>query len=685
MFWRIKAVVAALIGLCSISSAAETPAINATYYMVLNGYAVSWAYPMIRLDSARNRGWTGQNVTVALFDTGLDIRNPKFAGNLSNRSYDIYSGGAVTGDPNGHGTFVGSIIAANTSGVGATTMYGVAPNAKLMPIRIMDSRGAGTFTDAQLARGIDFATSNGARVFNNSWNVNATMSDLGSSRTQLLTYFANTLAAYGRASSRGVINVWAAGNSGRSDPGYMATLPQIDDKLRGSWIVVVAADINGQIASWSNRCGTASSFCITAPGANIVGAYQNGLALGSGTSFAAPMVAGGVSLMLQQWPYLTGSQITSILFRTANKSGVYANASIYGQGMLDLDKATMPIGQVTVPTAATIANGTALGNAVLVLPRSLGSISVGGQVMVVDEYGRAYDVALDDMMVSSGSGLDLRQALSKFMDQRIQRSDESTGTTVAFTADANLPDGEMSRMPLGSGGYGFMDMGLDPKTVVRYGDVTAWASQSQPVDEFGISDGSSSRQVGVAKSFGDVSIGMVSETQSMYGVQMPVGSSLGSSASHAWIGWQHKWTFGHGFELATNASVGSTVISGYSGMVNDVSTLISDSYGLALSKRGVTDDRDSMGIGLQMPLQTLQGHADLNVPVSRDMDGNVAYEQRRISLVGSSRERDIQIWYKRELSQESDVMLMGGLRLQPGGSSTAANDHVVMAGYRLHF
>lgn len=408
----VAAVLASLVStanaqqLPSVASSSRLPMLADSRYTVEGSYWVSWAYSAIGLksawtyNSATNRfsGFTGRGTTVAVFDTGLNTANSKFTGNLVN-GYNLYTGGNVTSDPGWHGTFVAGIIGANVSSSGGSTMYGVAPETKIMPIQIFDNAGRASWTDAQMGRAINFAVANGAQILNNSWNISTTLPELNArAQTNLRTSLANQIRSWQTAASRGTLIVFAAGNDGKANPGYYATMPSLVGGLDKNWVVAVATTQTGEIASWSNKCGIAAAYCMAAPGDNIVSLYGTKLAVGSGTSFAAPIISAAASLMFQRWPWLKGQDIQRILFDTANKTGIYADTNTYGQGMLDLNKAFAPIGTPTVvagPSNRTVNSiGTPITNAGINPSSAFGPTILNAMskvdVMALDDYKRDY-------------------------------------------------------------------------------------------------------------------------------------------------------------------------------------------------------------------------------------------------------------------------------------------------------
>ena len=124
-------------------------------------------------------------------------------------------------------------------------------------------------------------------------------------------------------------------------------------ELQGHTIAVVSVDNTGSISWFSSRCGVAKDYCIAAPGEDINSAYSSSgtsqYAEFSGTSMAAPHVSGGLALLADYFRgQLGNTELVQRLFTTANKEGIYSNSEIYGQGLMDLDAATSPVGSTMV-------------------------------------------------------------------------------------------------------------------------------------------------------------------------------------------------------------------------------------------------------------------------------------------------------------------------------------------------
>jgi subtilisin family serine protease len=375
-------------------------------------YAKNYSLAQMNAAAAYARGYSGAGIITAVFDSGLDTSNSQFIGRIAGPGYDAIAGKVgVTTDDQWHGTFVSGIIAADRDGVG---MMGVAYGAQLLPIRVINPNGSLTLTDAQLAAGINYATAAGAKVFNNSWNSATPISQVSLATIQY--YMPKQLAAYRAAVKAGAIIVFAAGNNGASQPGYYAALPADFPDLQAGWVAAVATDSTGIIASYSDRCGATAAWCLAAPGSNLVSAYHGGLSTGSGTSFAAPQVSAAADILWQEFPYLTNQQILQILFKSATKTGIYANQAIYGQGLLNLDAATQPIGTVTVAQGTAVTGKTTpLGTTGAAMSGTFGAAFAKSlanqQMLVLDSFERGYTVPMSSVVRVAGDSFDALRAL----------------------------------------------------------------------------------------------------------------------------------------------------------------------------------------------------------------------------------------------------------------------------------
>ena len=94
---------------------------------------------------------------------------------------------------------------------------------------------------------------------------------------------------------------------------------------------------------------------------------------------------------------------------------------------------------------------------------------------------------------------------------------------------------------------------------------------------------------------------------------------------------------------------------------------------------------DKIGIVVSIPNHTVSGTAALNVPVSRDMDGNITYQSENLNLVGTSTETDIQAYWTNKFSDTNKLNMSAGVRLKPEGNAAAPADMMAMLRWNLQF
>jgi subtilisin family serine protease len=271
-----------------------------------------WALDALQIESAWSAG-TGVDVDIAVVDSGVSGDHPDLAPRVCSGVAFLASDGVArlgqgATDGNGHGTHVAGIAAAGTGD--RTGTAGVAPSARIMPVRVLGADGTGSSSD--VARGITWAVDHGAEVINVS---------LGGG------YSSAVDVAVDYAERQGVLVVAASGNAGPNGArNYPAAL---DDVL-----AVASHDQGGAISSFSTQGDYVD---LSAPGSGIVSTYPDGRwASMSGTSMATPHVAGAAALLLAAQPELTPAQLRARLRATATDAGVPGFDVAHGWGRLDL-------------------------------------------------------------------------------------------------------------------------------------------------------------------------------------------------------------------------------------------------------------------------------------------------------------------------------------------------------------
>ncbi|GIE33014.1 hypothetical protein Ait01nite_060590 [Actinoplanes italicus] len=258
---------------------------------------------------------TGADVVVAVIDTGVEGDHPDLDGQILKGYNAIENGGGGDFDDNGHGTHVAGTVAALTgNGVGVA---GFAPDAKVLPIKVLDADGSGYVSDT--AEGIVWATDNGAQIINMS---------LGSDTP---TQAEKSAVAY--ALKNGVTVVAAAGNE--REEGSPTSYPAAYDGV----IAVAATDDQDEIAEYSNR---GEYVDVAAPGSGILSTYPlalsedgSGFAELNGTSMAAPHVAAVAALIKGVQPDITPDGIQKALESSAVDLGDDGFDEDFGYGRID--------------------------------------------------------------------------------------------------------------------------------------------------------------------------------------------------------------------------------------------------------------------------------------------------------------------------------------------------------------
>ncbi len=253
----------------------------------------------------------GTGVKVGIVDTGIDMDHPDLAANIHG-GYNCIKENSNFDDDHGHGSHCAGIAAAidNTIGV-----VGVAPEAWLYGIKVLNRRGSGTTADC--IQGIQWCTDNNLDVISMSW---------GST-----SYSQAMHDACDAAWNAGLFLVGAAGNSGDSNIIYPAKYDSV--------VAISATDSSDNLAYFS--CYGSAIF-LAAPGVSIYSCYKNGgYTTMSGTSMACPHVSGTAALAWARYPSYTNAQIKQLLQNTAEDLGAPGWDQYFGYGLVDAQAAVM--------------------------------------------------------------------------------------------------------------------------------------------------------------------------------------------------------------------------------------------------------------------------------------------------------------------------------------------------------
>lgn len=275
---------------------------------------------------------TGKGVIVAVIDGEVDAKHPDLEGRVvlkHNYTSEDW------GNPHRHGTHVAGIIAGN-----GEKYKGMAPEAIIWSYKIYPSGETESKEGSKSADAIEDAVKDGAKVINCSWGVAQTELDGTSTWCKTVE----------RATKLGVVVVKSAGNKGPDE----GTLTTPADAF-GDVIVVGASSHGGdKVMEFSSRGPTADGRQkpdIIAPGDNITAAKEGGdYRRLSGTSMAAPHVAGIAALMLEKNPQLKPWQIKKILMDTAKLRSSEYDSNTQGKGLVDVLETAKKIMKPTEPS-----------------------------------------------------------------------------------------------------------------------------------------------------------------------------------------------------------------------------------------------------------------------------------------------------------------------------------------------
>lgn len=324
-------------------------------------FPLQWGLRRVNATAAWDVETGSPLVIVAVLDSGVDLDHPEFS-SLLWRNLGEVAGNGVDDDANGfvddvqgwnfvvnssdvdddfeHGTMVAGVVAAvtnNNKGIAGTCW-----SCKLMVVKTLDATGVGTVSSA--ARSIWYATENGADIIVASWT------------TQESSVLREAVDA---AAAKGVVIVAAAGNDNTPTLQYPASYER----------VVKVAGTNSQDGR-ANEAGWGSSFGsdtdLAAPSTGIVSTYPGGIYVNaSGTSLAAPFVAGAAALAKAHRPVLEGLALRRVLEGGVDRFGEALGVPDHfiGEGRLNLAKvlsfenATSAEAVISFPVAESVVNG----------------------------------------------------------------------------------------------------------------------------------------------------------------------------------------------------------------------------------------------------------------------------------------------------------------------------------------
>ena len=678
---------------------------------------------------------------VGMIDTGIDKEHPLFEGKTIDLVPDTST---EPGDEVSHGTAVASVITGARSPRFADRAHGVAWGADLVVFAIPLGSGVGRPYDpvslADLARydaddatvyrqALAWETTGGRRIdfLNLSFGYEGIIDSYLA--TDLSDRYDQTIAALaqsGRAIDEDkTILVWAAGNAHGDDcsfgpphcvngkvvassveilPGLVARITE----LRGHSIAVAALGPDGKIADFSNRCGIAANWCITAPGEDVRVAYfgphpdtdepgVRGTAKVRGTSFAAPMVTGGLAVMKHLFRnQMLNTALVERLFATANDRGRYADSTIYGQGVMDLGAATAPVGTTRFaldgkvggnsrPLQATrLALGGALGDGVA---RAL----AGREIAAFDSLGAPFWFDLGDFS-SVPDRPSMADRLHDFMAPA-----PDTPALGAWPFTFLQRPGEVDRAIAGSGPsrlqFGFLatpagaqggHLGLAERAATlslsARDDLAVTAFSTLGIDRLDPALGAAIRWRPTGAKFG-LRAGWLAEREAMLGTSAQ--GAFGGLTAHATFAGIEREADIHGWRVAGGTEFGVVSPSPDGGLVSKLSPLTTSAF--ALSATRPFDGDSGLRLSITQPLRVETGRATLCVPVGRTKGGDVVRRAVTADLSPTGRQIDIAARWHRRRADGGELRIGAVWTREPGHRVDADPSLSLLAGWRTEF
>ena len=695
------------------------------------------------------------------YDWDTQQNNP-FAHHIgsANTDVDSYSNAAS----NDHGTHTAGIVGANMNGQG---MHGVAPYAQIVP-GVFDPFGEG------FERALKTYADEGVRVINMSFGVTTTSSSLtvenAAGKTASGIYMSNSeIEGHKIAAQNNIVLVRAAGNEGN---GYSASIdngvPLTTTFGKGSaydmtnlFITVVSATSGNSLTEYSQTCGAAQGYCLTAPGGDLTykrdeaqayaqskindGSWSydyavqwfiqyqlgqmvystvqadnnhskesSGAAYGymEGTSMATPVVTGSVALLMGAYPYLTSQQVVEILFMTANKDLVgwtndgtwtYTDGNnvehtlytshIFGHGMVDLDKATQPIGTLDIPTGLGTGGGIPLATTKLLLPSIFQkqTLPVPERIIALDDYKRAFIVPFDSVVkVAHHNPETFKKAFRSFMatkrktigapdklsfsftersvtddslmgmgavDMRLQLTDQNA-MTFSYRSDVLGEERHFDQALANP----FLDMresyglshtyNMNKKWAFSFGAKTGrngfFEGDKDLNEEYNRSMQAFTSEIAYHP-FNHLTLravgGMVNEKGAILGINGSGAFDTNTSKTY-FTGAVVEYTPVKPLTLSVAYYYGRSEMPKTNSLLS-FSPILSDSF--AFDTRYHLDSQKMLGLQFSSPLRIRRGTATLDIPVGRDMYSDTVYrEQWDASLKPTAREYDVGLYYTHE-------------------------------------
>jgi hypothetical protein len=726
---------------------------------------------------------TGEGETIHIADFNCDD-NHLIYGNKTILNLDDGGVGESTFDnatsstnPNRHHCqMVASFAAGDGTGTGDVSgqnlVSGVAPDADIVLSSIPNTEGSEDTDD--YARDLDAARAAGAVVSNNSWGLasginvteaKASISSNGWSNIEGLSEVmeggrtsAETAAAQlwvdalDNFQASGVI-VWSAGNDNtESDVDAIAGLPEFFPELAEAWIVVNWSDFTGSSLSGAsesdftlhgNKCGSAKEYCLTADGTElngggwIVGSTHHYGTNQNGSSYSAPMVAGGVALMAQAFPNHTPEQLTDRILASANNAWFtpegnttftsHGNSikhgyhSDWGHGVPDFYAALSPITTNANPASFIMSSSLSEGyknqsqrhsvsSSSMQLSSALSSSGLsqgikGTNAYFYDALGGGFEYDLSNIVYEKSkvnylSKIDIKHQLvdlrNYHTNQNVTSPDVYQGEYMNFKDENNTglslsinnPNIVAQKFNLfeqsNYQGDDFMKVkGLSLNNFISIGDSNLVFSYSDstidPSLEVNDKVQSLMASLDLFPKDGDKNLilttGAVLEKDTLLFTESNGAMNLGNEETISNIfGINYQKTINDNSDLTFNTLLTYTAPKQFeNSLVSKTDNLFTSRFNVSYNIKNIFNDNEKIKFSISQPTRVEKGNMQFKLPGLADKNGNIPYNYEDLSLKPEKRQIDFEIKYMRNLKENIYLSVGGGINKNANHSSDSLN------------
>ena len=733
---------------------------------------------------------TGVGETIHIADFNCDDNHLVYANKTITNLDDGGSGEstfAAANSSNYHCQFVASMAAGDGTGTAEQSdtnlLMGVAPDADLVLSSIPNYNGSQANDD--YARDLDAARAAGAVVSNNSWV-------LGDSTDGNANANWNITEAQAEISSRGITNiqglsllmegstsgddltstqlwidalddfqasgviVFSNGNyNGESDASLLAGLPEFFPDLAEAWLTVNLSDFTGSSLSgasesdftlYGNKCGQAAEYCLTADGYElngggwITGSTHNYGTNGSGSSYSAPMVAGGIALLAQAFPNHTPAQLTDRVLASANNAWFtpegnstftsHGNSikhgyhTTWGHGVPDFYAALSPITTNANPASFIMSSSLSEGyknqserfpvsSSSMKLSSALSSSGLsqgikGTNAYFYDALAGGFEYDLSNIVYEKGEENYLSKIKPEHLlvdlknyhtDQTVTIPDFYKGeyfnfkdnNNVGLSVSINNPNIAAQKFNLfeqsNYQGDDFMKVkGLSFNNFLSLGnsDLVFSYSDSTMDPSLEVDDNVQSlmASLDLFPTKGDKNLilttGAVLENDTLLFTESSGAMNLGNDETMSNIfGINYQKIINDNSDITFNSLITYTSPKQFeNSLVSKTDNIYTSRFNISYNLKNIFSENEKIKLSISQPTRVEKGTMEFKLPGLADVNGNIPYKYEDLSLEPEKRQIDFEIKYMKNLREKMYLSVGGGLKTNANHSNDGLNSSI---------